>query len=544
MKKLVQFTALLFIFFSIESVYSQISFGGEPVSFKIDNLSMDVPEITLPEIDNNSLIQEDIANADKGNPMRVGVVHKVNYTMDNSGRMDILDDGARIWRAEFISSDAVTMDVHFSDFVIPESAELYVYTSDHSFVLGKFTSQNSQEGNVFYTQDLPGEDIIIEYYEPADVPFKGSFVINKIGHAYRDFLGFKGHWGTAQGDCHINVTCPEASAWINQVNSVVCIKLTVDAGTYLCSGAMVNNVRQDKTPYVLSAEHCYEANASWMFYFNYQTNTCESTVGVYNRSAAGAVLRAKGNNSQSSDFLLLEITGAISPTIKNNLYFAGWDNASTVPTVGACIHHPGGDYKKISFPRLVNAGGTYYNYFWKVGWILGDDNKGVTEEGSSGSPLFNANKLIVGDLCCGSSACDQLDGYDYYGKFSRSWTNGSTTNNAAKLQPWLDPDNSGATSINGIYYDGSVGIEEISTVPNKLDIYPNPTTGEVTINNDFGYSSSDCNIYNLLGNLVYSCKFNASQELFLNLNNLADGIYFIKVVNNNNVYTSKLVIAR
>ena len=115
---------------------------------------------------------------------------------------------------------------------------------------------------------------------------------------------------------------------------------------------------------------------------------------------------------------------------------------------GVGIHHPAGDIKKISrYTQSTTSSG----YDWRVKWSSTDNGHGVTEGGSSGSPLLNANKQIIGDLSTGSSACSPaflLNGSDYYGKFSHSWDqNGNNSNR--QLKPWLDPNNSGIISLNG-----------------------------------------------------------------------------------------------
>jgi lysyl endopeptidase len=60
---------------------------------------------------------------------------------------------------------------------------------------------------------------------------------------------------------------------------------------------------------------------------------------------------------------------------------------------------------------------------WIVNW-----NSGITEGGSSGSPLFDQNHRVVGQLgggpssCTATAACRQ----DAYGRFDNSWTGGGT----------------------------------------------------------------------------------------------------------------------
>jgi hypothetical protein len=76
----------------------------------------------------------------------------------------------------------------------------------------------------------------------------------------------------------------------------------------------------------------------------------------------------------------------------------------------------------------------YTDIMWEVVW-----GEGVTESGSSGSPLFNAERQVIGQLCCGTSFCSDPDGLDWYGKsFASSW---------AQLSGYLDPAGTGQTTL-------------------------------------------------------------------------------------------------
>ncbi|MGB0917986.1 MAG: T9SS type A sorting domain-containing protein, partial [Flavobacteriales bacterium] len=79
-------------------------------------------------------------------------------------------------------------------------------------------------------------------------------------------------------------------------------------------------------------------------------------------------------------------------------------------------------------------------------WRIGAWEEGTTEPGSSGSPLFDQNKRIVGQLYGGSASCNLLNDPDYYGKFSTSWDGPS---NSTRLRNWLDPDNTGTSTVDG-----------------------------------------------------------------------------------------------
>ena len=90
--------------------------------------------------------------------------------------------------------------------------------------------------------------------------------------------------------------------------------------------------------------------------------------------------------------------------------------------------------KRISFPDYSTASGE----MWNVNW-----SEGTTEPGSSGSPLYDSNHRIVGQLCCGSAACGN-DANDYYGRsIGLSWSGSSSST----LSSWLDPLGTNATYL-------------------------------------------------------------------------------------------------
>ena len=344
--------------------------------------------------------------------------------------------------------NALTINLTFSQTVIPTGNELYVYNPSKDFILGKFTASHLFNGELG-TELVPGEMTIVEYFVP-----KGSFIGNvnicTVTHGYRtpnEFL-LKAFGGS--GACNVNVNCPEGAAWTQQRNSVV---MLVSGSNGFCTGALINNTLNDGKPYVLTANHCYSNPATWIFRFQWESTSCinPSTSPTF-QSLSGAVLRAKGT---PSDFCLVEITGGlVNGTVPAAYtpYFSGWDNTETISPSAVCIHHPSGDIKKIAIENnaliSTNFGGSPSNSHWGVlSWDFG-----VTEPGSSGSPLFNQNRRIIGQLHGGASACGASVLSDEYGKVSVSWNPAGSTS-SGQLKYWLDPNNTNASFIDG--YDPS-----------------------------------------------------------------------------------------
>jgi PKD repeat protein len=131
-----------------------------------------------------------------------------------------------------------------------------------------------------------------------------------------------------------------------------------------------------------------------------------------------------------------------TPPASHNVYYAGWDRSGTAPTNQIGIHHPSGDIKKISFD---DDPASQANFGGAACWHIIDWEDGTTEPGSSGSPLFDQNHRIIGQLFGGSASCsNNVD--DYYGRFDISWDGSSSSN---RLRDWLDPQNTGVNTVDG-----------------------------------------------------------------------------------------------
>jgi PKD repeat protein len=440
MRNLVKIMAIL-LFLSIAATgFAQLNQGGTPFSFQNSELLKSKPAgITMPAIDLKRLIAEDSVNdLQKDIPWRFGENMYVDYDMKNSGTWDLLPKGEKIWRLMIKSPGAYTINLTFNNYLLPPGAKLFIYNTDHSHVIGAFTDQNNQADRVFATTLVQGDEITIEYYEPAYPAFPGELHLDRITHGYRDAYKYAKSFGTS-GSCNNNVNCPEAAGWESQIRSVC---MLVSGGSGFCTGAIVNNTSNDGIPYILTANHCYSDPSSWVFWFNWQSPTCANPGSnpAYN-SLSGATLKSRNTDS---DFCLVQMNN--TPPASYSPYYAGWNRENAGASSGAGIHHPDGDIKKISYsvtPFTSDTwSGTPADSHWKVNW-----SDGVTEPGSSGSPMFDQNHRIIGQLHGGPSACSGSSLWDFYGKFSMSWAQGATS--ATRLKEWLDP-----TNIAGLTLDG------------------------------------------------------------------------------------------
>ena len=430
--------------------FGQQGDGGNPNGLKLFATELyELQPHVFEEPDVELLRSEDEQIDGKGiAPWRFGFNHTVSLSTLNSGTWIELPNGDELWLLKLNCVQAKTVNLTFHKTIIPDGNELYVYNEEKSWILGKFTAYHLYEG-MLGTELLPGNSVIVEYYVPKqNKANKGHIEISTVTHGYRTAAEFQLKAFGDAGACNMNVNCPDGAVWTNQRNSVV---MLVSGSNGFCTGALINNTLNDGKPYILTANHCYSNPASWVFRFNWQAESCANPVSSPTfESLSGAVLRARRT---PSDMCLVEITGGlVDNTVPEsyNPFFAGWNRSNTPPTATIGIHHPRGDIKKISFDdnpavAVQEMGSTEPESSWQVVW----DRNTTTEQASSGSPLFDQNGRIIGQLWGGQASCTNLTAPDFYGRIHNSWEPvGSTETN--QLKHWLDPTNSGVEAIDGL----------------------------------------------------------------------------------------------
>lgn len=438
--------SLFFILWSTH-LFAQIQGkGGMPTSTKLVIDQKAVPQWLFEEPNVAALQAEDALVDDQGiAPWRFGYNNYTNLNTTNSGVWHELPNGAKLWMLRVKCQNALTVNLTFENTSIPEGNQLFVYNATKDFILGAFTQTHIYDGQLG-TELVPGQEVTIEYYVAPNNEV-GHVQLATITHGYRTANEFIEKAFGSSGSCNMNVNCPDGLPWTQQRNSAV---MLVSGSSGFCSGALINNTQNDGKPYVLTANHCYSNPATWVFRFNWQSSACPNpTTSPTFQSLSGAVLRARRT---PSDFCLVEITGGLvngTVPLDYNPYFSGWDNSGTIPTATVCIHHPSGDIKKISFDDASPAisqgmGSTEANSTWTIEW----DRNTTTEGGSSGSPLFDQNHRIIGQLWGGGASCQNLSAPDYYGRVANSWEPAGS-NSTNQLKFWLDPTNSGAAFIDG-----------------------------------------------------------------------------------------------
>lgn len=447
---------------------AQISVKSTPKSF--NNLSMDnISTVHIPNI-----VPSNRVTANKSEPLQAGYTLMFNHNL-NVGEWDKTGD-AFIWRLQVIIPDAAAVNLYFDDINMSVGDELFLYDSNKNNVLGAFTSLNN--GTYMCTDFIIGDKIIIEY-NTKNNNHSLPFSLHEIGVLFADELNNSRGFGDA-GNCEVFVNCDEGADWQNQKDGVARVLVKQSSSTFWCTGSLINNTKNDGKPYFLTANHCGESAdsidyAQWLFYFNFESASCNQPLfEPESNTISGSTMlaHANGGTDSGSDFKLLLLKNRLP--ISYRPYYNGWDVTGEASPSGVGIHHPQGDIKMIS-TYLSPLQSAKYNsqtpnpdgHFWMVHWDETTSGHGVTEGGSSGSPIFSNKGYIVGALTGGYASCTNLNSPDYYGKLSYSWkSNGNDS--TSQLSYWLDPNNSGIEKLKGNNLDSTNIFAGFSAEPKSI----------------------------------------------------------------------------
>ncbi|WP_313912611.1 proprotein convertase P-domain-containing protein [Tahibacter sp.] len=425
----------------------------------------------MPAVDLATLTREDTTRRAQDLPPRFAAPIAVQITPDKAGTWEALDAQTSLWRLRVTSPGAYSINLGFTRYHMPEGGRLLVYPAglkadgDRSLVRSFGAKDNAEHGQL-WTPVVAGDDVVVEVVVPNAQRKLLQLELTSVNHDYRGFNRVASELsgagpkdaGDVSGSCNVDVMCPEGDPYRDQIRSVAVYST---GGSTFCTGSLLNNTAQDKKPFFLTAAHCgiNSGNAaSLVVYWNFQNSYCrpvgsaasgQAGDGTTNQYLSGAFFRA---SYTPSDFTLVELDE--TPAAAANVYFNGWDRRNQNFPSAFGIHHPATAEKRISLANGATAttsynstaepgDGTHVQARWRPGI-------GVTEGGSSGSPLYSNEKRVIGQLHGGPSSCSATDTNkrDYYGRVFTSWTGGGS--NSTRLSNWLDPGNTGATTLDGL----------------------------------------------------------------------------------------------
>ncbi|MBF1066941.1 MAG: trypsin-like peptidase domain-containing protein [Porphyromonadaceae bacterium] len=421
-------------------------------------------------------------------------------------------EGNYVWRAILRAPRAKSIGLRLGKYALPEGAALFIQPLGTP-ATGALTAAHNTPDSLLQIAPIASEEVELLYEFPIGTARSSltlPFTLEATFYGFRELSGARQSPAFAKPgepfydhpraslealSCAPNVIAHPES-W-KQARSVV---LLIVGGTSASSGALINNTRQDGTPYVLTSAHCLNNlflnlgnlptvrrnAATTVFFFGFQSPLKEGNIrATEEQSLSGASLIGY---SEDSEMCLLRIEGLPTdasgkraiPTAYQP-YFAGWNRRTSPvgPFVG--IHHPGGSTKRYNrsedtstktddyLLNYINTAGQTATVAWRnKHWEIQAWETGMTAAGSSGSPLFDKDGLIIGALTGGASSCaSPYD--DHYWSLKGAWSPERTgLGSLTYLSPWLDPTKTGAETCPGL--DPYAG----RTIQRLSPIYPDP----------------------------------------------------------------------
>jgi len=502
-----------------------------------------------------------------------GVVLEDEFNFFEVASIQVLANGLTQWELDLSASDAKGLSVYFSDFHIPVGGELFLESPEGAFETvfqeGPVDSSENNDHGRWVSGDIPGDVVKVVYRQSSSIVGDARLGIMGLGYYFRGVTR-----GGGSDPCEVDVMCPEGDSWQCERDAAVKLTITQNGGLYVCSGAMVNNTDLDCRQLLLTAFHCADgvSESEWAYLkvkFNYEYLDCGGTTSVNSHNRTGVIELSNSDDSASqgfsgSDFLIVEVEDPIISTW--NPFYAGFNATGVTGHSGVGIHHPAGDRKKISnytsplISTYVGAPGSH----WRVVWVPTETDHGVTEGGSSGSPIFDENHHIVGTLSSGASACS-VGGAgggtgpnqpDYYGKMSYHWNGSNPISELDKLKYFLDPSSSGQQILYGSYVGegdqpcANFGACDETEIAGEIlesegwSMSPNPAIDMLIISMPTGAALSELRIYDAQGRLIDTIMpVVLSESLSLDVSSLSRGLHYLTVrTTDGTSSTHKLVV--
>ncbi|HEV8200429.1 MAG TPA: serine protease [Candidatus Polarisedimenticolia bacterium] len=385
-------------------------------------------------------------------PLRIGVVKSLSARLDidglatpRRGAGGPTKDGGYEWAVAVVSSAAGAMRFHIEGLELPPGTELFLF-SRAGEAFGPYTDNGPNDDGEFWTDTLFGGEAILQVHVPApataDDVAQVSFLVSEAGLVLPRFAGPgtdavasvarppAGRGESAAGEstagialqapsgpfpcgspeCLVDATCPgTVSAAALARNAVAKMEWPRGQFLYTCSGALINDANPDRDNLFLTAAHCLDRNRlalNVQFYWRFATSSCNGRCPAnegWPFRTAGATVVATGRRG---DFTLLQLR---TPPPAGSV-FLGWNADPVAGSDGLPLYRISNpDFGPQVYSRHDVDAEAPMCAGWPRGFfIYSHDIVGAIDGGSSGSPLFNTQAQIVGQLSgsCGSEVSD------------------------------------------------------------------------------------------------------------------------------------------
>jgi hypothetical protein len=382
-------------------------------------------------------------------------------------------NGVSTWHHALRIPGAVSLSFHARTLVLPAGATLRVTAGAASVVYRQTDASDAGLWGRVLKGDTLAFDISVPTSREADVAFDLASLqagYRGLGAGVEDHPAYKKLRAmnalASSASCTENFSCHETAQNFGPRNATAAI---VVAGVALCTATLINNVREDTRPYLLSARHCQvpESGDSSIAVYWDGVVPCEAALGsVYDTLTPVHI----GGHTvvEQQDVWLIDFQRELD---SNHPYFAGWDATGGTFVGGYSPHHAQGRsrqyvgwFGQALLHDISNSalGSGYRGTFWGL-----VNQVGSTGGGASGGGLFDpANRLVgtaslallsgeggVGSCPVASPPAPKSSNtVAEYNALSAVWDSTADTTsstNPLTLKAVLDPDNTGIQVLDG-----------------------------------------------------------------------------------------------
>lgn len=403
------------------------------------------------------------AVADKNAPLKIGESRTVaatatSATLGSRLNWNTLADGTQVAAVAFTAEGAKGLRLGVRVDALPAGAVLRFYSSSEGQVSEVTAAQISAQrqasaaagldqadARMIWGPDTSGATSVLEVQLPAGAsPAQAQLAVPQLSHLTTTVADIA--TGKAAGDigssgsCNLDVMC---SAYQSEGRSVARMTFVDGGSTYLCTGTLMNDTQNSRTPYFLTANHCVDTQAAASTlntYWFYRAASCGSS-----QLDSAATVRTGGADLLYSNATIDATLLRLKDSAPANVLYAGSYYGSVASGTGTLgVHHPMGDLQKYSIGSVagfgicttasngdISCGSASETSATKlqISW-----SSGTTEGGSSGSAIFAQSgdtRYVVGTLTGGTASCTYRNGSDYYARFQNAFSDG--------IQKWLAP---------------------------------------------------------------------------------------------------------
>ena len=411
----------------------------------------------LPRVALGPLTQtKQAAPADKAAPLQIGEGRSVDATAaaaDLASRLqwNTLADGTQVAALAFSAQGAQAIRLGVLAQALPEGAVLRFYGAAGSPVvemtaakvaalrqMNEAAGESGDAARMVWGPDTEGALSTLEVQLPAGTPTSAlRLAVPQLSHLTMtvqqaiDNPPRSKDVGDA-GSCNQDVMC---GSYKDEGRAVARMSFVKGGNSYLCTGTLMNDTKNSRTPYFLTAAHCISSQSTastLVTYWFFRTASCNgSQLDAKAQQLSGGAQLLYAQPRYDSALLQLNRQPPAGVMYAGSYFGPGMDTGDDV----LAIHHPRGDLQKYSIGRVigfascptgsmdscVNDSASNGGMF-QIGWRLG-----VTEGGSSGSAIFaqaNDTRYVVGSLLGGSASCQTPEGRDVYGRFEKAFADG------------------------------------------------------------------------------------------------------------------------